>query len=93
MEERLCRLCYVSGRVQGVFFRASTASKAVALGVKGHAINLPDGRVEVLACGPANAVDALIGWLHRGPDGARVDDVDVGPAQCDAGAPERFATG
>ena len=79
--------------MQGVFFRATTASKAEALGVRGHAINLPDGRVEVLACGGANAVDALIGWLHRGPEAARVDDVEILPAQCDAGPPDRFLTG
>ncbi len=93
MDDIICRLCYVTGRVQGVFFRASTAAKAEALGVRGHAINLPDGRVEVLCCGSANTVDALIGWLHRGPEAARVDGVEVMPAQCDAGTPDRFLTG
>lgn len=72
-----CRRCFVSGRVQGVFFRASTARKAAELGVTGHAINLDDGRVEVLAIGPADALDALCGWLRRGPPAARVDDLAV----------------
>ena len=51
-----CRQFTVSGRVQGVFFRASTRDVATGLGLTGHAINLPDGRVEVLACGPVDEV-------------------------------------
>ncbi|MCK6371529.1 MAG: acylphosphatase, partial [Gammaproteobacteria bacterium] len=46
------------------------------LGLQGHAINLPDGRVEVLAAGPAAAVAALERWLHRGPPAARVESVE-----------------
>lgn len=65
----------VSGRVQGVFFRASTREQAVALGVAGHATNRSDGRVEVLASGPADALDALERWLWQGPPAARVDAV------------------
>jgi len=49
----IARRCLVAGRVQGVFYRASTRARAEALGVTGHARNLPDGRVEVLACGTA----------------------------------------
>jgi acylphosphatase len=65
----------VSGRVQGVFFRASTREQAVALGVAGHATNRGDGRVEVLASGAADALDALERWLWQGPPAARVDAV------------------
>ena len=71
--------CYVAGRVQGVFYRASTRSRAEALGVTGHARNLPDGRVEVLACGSPQAVEALCAWLWEGPPAAQVTAVDVEP--------------
>ena len=50
-----CVRCLISGRVQGVFFRAATRNKAVELGLRGRARNLPDGRVEVIACGPEDA--------------------------------------
>jgi Acylphosphatases len=66
----------VSGRVQGVCYRASTCEQALALGLAGHAKNLPDGRVEVLASGAAEALDALEHWLWQGPAGARVMTVD-----------------
>jgi acylphosphatase len=65
----------VSGRVQGVCYRASTREQALGLGLMGYAKNLPDGRVEVLASGTAEALDRLERWLYRGPDGARVDAV------------------
>ncbi len=61
----------VSGRVQGVFYRASTREQALALGLSGHALNLPDGRVEVVAVGPDEALDALERWLWQGPALAR----------------------
>jgi acylphosphatase len=66
----------VSGRVQGVFFRASTREQALVLGIAGHAVNLPDGRVEVLAAGDAAAVDTLERWLWQGPPAAQVDAVE-----------------
>lgn len=75
MAAQVARSCIVTGRVQGVFFRASTAEQAQRLGLAGHAINLPDGTVEVLASGPAEAVDALCRWLHQGPPMARVSAV------------------
>ncbi len=75
MASRVARLCIVTGRVQGVFFRASTAEQAQRLGLSGHAINLPDGTVEVLVAGPAVAVDELCRWLHEGPPMARVSKV------------------
>lgn len=72
----ICLHCLISGRVQGVFFRASTRSEAQRLGVCGWARNLPDGRVEVLACGPAEAVSRLRDWLRQGPPGAGVTDLE-----------------
>jgi len=84
----ICRRCIVSGRVQGVFFRASTQAQALALGVRGHARNLPDGRVEVLACGAEADVQSLCTWLHSGPSQAGVTAV-----QCtvvDTAVPEEF---
>jgi acylphosphatase len=73
----IARRCLVAGRVQGVFYRASARLRAQALGVTGYARNLPDGRVEVLACGPAEAVDSLCRWLWEGPPAAHVTAVDV----------------
>ena len=63
----LCLRCYVSGRVQGVGFRYAAAEKALSLGLKGYVRNLPDRRVEVLACGEERAVNALRNWLWQGP--------------------------
>lgn len=71
------RRARVRGRVQGVWFRASTAERATALGVRGCAENLPDGSVLVHVAGAAAAVEALLEWLHRGPPLARVDAVEV----------------
>jgi acylphosphatase len=70
-----CRRFHVSGHVQGVFFRASTRQQALALGLTGYARNLPDGRVEVLACGDTAALQSLHAWLREGPAQARVSDV------------------
>lgn len=77
MSALIARRCFVSGHVQGVFYRASTREKATELGLKGSAINLADGRVEVLAIGREDAVERLIEWLHKGPPAARVTHVDV----------------
>ena len=66
----------VSGKVQGVFFRASTRAEAERLHLRGSARNRDDGCVEVLAAGSADAIDALGRWLQRGPAQARVDNVD-----------------
>jgi acylphosphatase len=67
-----CATFLVSGKVQGVFFRASTRTRAQELSLTGYANNLADGRVEVHACGTAEALDALETWLRRGPPLARV---------------------
>ncbi|MCW8882060.1 MAG: acylphosphatase [Sedimenticola sp.] len=69
----------VSGKVQGVFFRASTRFEAERLELTGYARNLSDGRVEVLACGEADAVDQLRGWLTKGPPQASVSGVSCEP--------------
>lgn len=66
---------FVSGRVQGVFFRASARQQALRLGLRGYARNLSDGRVEVVACGTAEAVSELEQWLWQGPPAAQVDEV------------------
>lgn len=60
-----------------MFFRGSTATEAERLGVRGAAVNLDDGRVEVLAIGPADAVDELAAWLERGPQWAKVTGVEA----------------
>jgi len=72
-----CKRFFVSGRVQGVFFRAGTAQEATRNGLAGWARNLPDGRVEILACGPKAQVDVLAAWLAHGPPSARVASVEM----------------
>ena len=65
----------VRGRVQGVFFRASAREQALALKLTGHARNLADGSVEVVAYGEAAAIDRLETWLHDGPAQAEVNEL------------------
>ncbi|MFO8183652.1 MAG: acylphosphatase [Candidatus Aegiribacteria sp.] len=67
----------VSGRVQGVCFRAYTRDRARRLGVTGHVRNLPDGRVEIVAQGEDSDVDSLLEWASRGPSHASVSNVSV----------------
>ncbi|WP_242113069.1 acylphosphatase [Luteimonas aquatica] len=81
---------HVAGKVQGVFFRASTREQALRLGLRGHARNLADGRVEVLAAGDAAAVEHLADWLRHGPSQARVDALTREAARADE-AGEGFA--
>ena len=78
-----CKRFFVRGRVQGVFYRASTRDKAVALGLSGYARNLADGRVEVVACGRDEDIEELAAWLHDGPPMARVSGVEEAPAEED----------
>ncbi|MES9845788.1 MAG: acylphosphatase [Candidatus Sedimenticola sp. PURPLELP] len=87
----ICVRCLISGRVQGVFFRASARYQAQQLGITGYAHNLPDGRVEVLACGEPQAIDQLKAWLVKGPPDARVSAVACEPQQ--AMNPQGFTTG
>ncbi|MGA8204974.1 MAG: acylphosphatase [Woeseiaceae bacterium] len=65
----------IRGRVQGVFFRDSTRRIAQSLGLTGHAINLSNGDVEVLACGAPEAIGRLAEWLREGPRMANVSEV------------------
>jgi acylphosphatase len=67
----------VSGRVQGVFFRARTRDEARNHGVRGWVRNLPDDRVEAVFEGDRTAVQQVLDWCHRGPPDAYVDDVDL----------------
>jgi len=73
----ICRRSLVSGRVQGVFYRATCVRKAESLGLSGFARNLSDGRVEVLACGEQAAVTAFVQWLWEGSAASKVTAVDT----------------
>jgi acylphosphatase len=76
--------CLVGGRVQGVYYRATAARRAQDLGVSGHARNLPDGRVEILAYGDDEAVLAFVKWLWIGSSASRVTSVEVTDVVIDA---------
>jgi len=78
MSDIVRRRVLVSGRVQGVYFRQSTAREAAALGVAGWVRNLPDGHtVEAVFEGSRGLVDQAIAWCGEGPPSARVDSVEV----------------
>jgi len=81
---------WVSGRVQGVFFRDSTRQRALELGLGGWVRNLPDGRVEALFCGPRAACDQALAFVRTGPPSARVDDVVTRWEPAPESAPSRF---
>jgi len=87
----LCVHAFVTGKVQGVWFRQSTKEQALKQGVTGWAKNLNDGRVEVLLCGDANSVTKVQGWLREGPELARVDNVIA--EELDYQSVEGFVTG
>ena len=67
----------ISGRVQGVFYRASAQQEAMRLGLSGEIRNLPDGRVEAIVEGPKERIDEFIAWCKRGPPSADVEHVGV----------------
>jgi acylphosphatase len=71
----------IKGKVQGVFFRASTKEKANELGIKGWVKNMPEGNVEVLAAGNKDQLENFIEWCRRGPTQAIVSDVIVSNAE------------
>ena len=89
----VCKKCWVSGRVQGVYYRGSAAHRARELCVRGYARNLADGRVEVLACGDADAMQKFVAWLWTGSSASHVTEVDVVDVSCDLSElPAEFAT-
>lgn len=75
--------CRISGRVQGVFFRDSTRKIARQLGLRGSAVNLPDGSVQVVACGEQKSLEVLKNFLAEGPSRARVDRVNCEVVEID----------
>lgn len=76
MQTKRARLC-ISGRVQGVFYRAFTRDTAFSIGLKGWVRNLPDGRVEAVFEGDKGSIEQAIKLCYSGPAGARVDDIEV----------------
>lgn len=77
MTERTRAHVFVSGTVQGVYYRANTRDTAREKGVDGWVKNLEDGRVEAAFEGPEDAVESMIEWCHTGSPAAEVDDVEV----------------
>jgi acylphosphatase len=77
MTEQVRAHVLISGKVQGVYYRANTRDTARERGVNGWVRNLTDGRVEAAFEGPPAAVDSMVAWCQEGPPAARVDDVDV----------------
>lgn len=69
--------------MQGVYYRATAARRAHELGLRGYARNLPDGRVEVLACGDDASVSAFVKWLWIGSSASKVTSVEVSDAVVD----------
>jgi acylphosphatase len=89
----VCKKALVGGRVQGVYYRATAQRRAQELGIGGYARNLPDGSVEVLACGDEQAVSAFVSWLWVGSSASKVTSVEVLDAPVDAlSAREGFRT-
>jgi acylphosphatase len=94
MSAIIARRCRVSGRVQGVFYRASARQKAGELGVSGHAHNMPDGSVDVLVVGEPAAAQSFIEWLRHGPPAAHVSNVEISELDVASlgSVPQGFAT-
>jgi acylphosphatase len=77
MSDRTRAHVFVSGNVQGVYYRATTRDEAQARDVDGWVRNLSDGRVEAVFEGPEDAVEEMVEWCHTGSPAANVDDVSV----------------
>jgi len=69
-------IVHISGKVQGVYFRASSQQKAIDYGLSGYAKNLPDGDVEVFISGDDKDVEKMLAWLAHGPEQAQVDQIE-----------------
>lgn len=76
---------YVTGLVQGVYYRASCLEEARRLGLKGWVKNLPDGRVEAYATGEPAALDALVAWCKKGSPASKVNSVQASKEEVDSG--------
>lgn len=77
MSQTVCRRVIVSGRVQGVAFRAYARAAARKVGATGWVRNLPDGKVEALVEGDRERVDSMVAWFHKGSPSSRVEKVTV----------------
>ncbi|MCB1890319.1 MAG: acylphosphatase [Rhodocyclaceae bacterium] len=77
MQDFICRHLFIRGKVQGVYYRASAQSAAVANGLTGWVRNRRDGSVEAVVSGPLGAVQAFIEWAYQGPPEARVEDIEI----------------
>jgi acylphosphatase len=86
-----CVRAFVTGKVQGVWYRRATQEQALLRGITGYAKNLPDGRVEVLMCGQSAMVSELAQWLWQGPEGAQAKHVTL-ETLADHHAPDHFST-
>jgi acylphosphatase len=88
-----CKRFLIAGRVQGVFYRGTVAQRARELAVTGHAHNLPDGRVEVVACGQKRALEEMERWLWIGSSASKVTSVEATQLSLAPGdVPSSFAT-
>ena len=83
MTDKVCKHYFITGRVQGVWFRDSTRKEAIKLGVTGWVRNLEDGRVEAVVCGTEQQLAAMHAWLQHGPKLANVTDVSVADKPCE----------
>ena len=93
MTERVTRRLQIRGRVQGVWYRESMRQEAARLGVTGWVRNRPDGSVEAVVQGRAEAVDAITEWARHGPEQARVDGVEAQSADGDFRTFDKRPTG
>ena len=78
--------------MQGVFYRATAARRAQELGIHGHARNLADGRVEVVACGDSAAVETFVSWLWIGSSASKVTSVETSDSPMSTPVPPGFHT-
>lgn len=80
---KLCRHYFITGKVQGVWFRDSTRKEATKQGVNGWVRNLPDGRVEAMICGTQDQLQIMHEWLQAGPELAEVTHIEVADQPCE----------